>query len=92
MGAQPLQPRLSYLVQHLKPTVEPTHQAEGASGSSFDRYVQQRTAYWEDYAANFRKWEPMRRYYRQRPSSRYQNGSSSPATEKHSWSKGAPFK
>jgi SAM-dependent methyltransferase len=53
-------------VQHVKPTVEPTHQAEGASGSSFDRYVQQRTAYWEDYAANFRKWEPMRRYYRQR--------------------------
>jgi SAM-dependent methyltransferase len=54
-------------VRDTKPVMESTcRETDTASGSSLDRYVLERTRYWEDYAATFRKWEPMRRYYRQR--------------------------
>jgi ubiquinone/menaquinone biosynthesis C-methylase UbiE len=54
-------------MQHAKPTEDSSHaEAESAPGCGLDRYVQERTAYWEDYAATFSKWEPGRRYYRQR--------------------------
>jgi SAM-dependent methyltransferase len=50
----------------MKSTTESSHRAERALNSDLDRYLQQRTAYWEDYAATFRKWERTRRYYRRR--------------------------
>src|SRR5438477_4669813 len=47
--------------------MESAHQeAETAPGGCLARYIQERTRYWEDYTATFHKWEPMRRYYRQR--------------------------
>jgi len=47
--------------------VESSHrEAAAASESGLDRYIQERTQYWEDYAATFHKWDSMRRYYRQR--------------------------
>jgi SAM-dependent methyltransferase len=47
-------------------------EAETSRGSGLDRYVRERTQYWEDYASGFRKWERMRRYYRQRLIDYYQ--------------------
>ncbi|MDP8983089.1 MAG: bifunctional class I SAM-dependent methyltransferase/glycosyltransferase family 2 protein [Acidobacteriota bacterium] len=47
--------------------MESTHREAGTvTPSALDHYVQERTQYWEDYAGSFGKWEPMRRYYRQR--------------------------
>jgi SAM-dependent methyltransferase len=47
--------------------VESAYREDNAApASGLERYVQERTAYWEDYAATFHKWESTRRYYRQR--------------------------